>query len=107
MSDKPMATKRKPKPIKVGDRVKVSLLGEVRHITKNGRYFVYLETAYAEVGCQRDELRPRACCICKKRVDADENYCHGCHHIVCLKCVRLYGHERGGQHEIPIRRGKR
>ena len=38
------------------------------------------------------------CWSCNKPVSHDDNYCYGCHHLVCYPCTQLYGHAGNGAH---------
>jgi hypothetical protein len=47
------------------------------------------------------------CSCCGKKADSREDFCYGCQHIVCLRCVRRYGHEGHGMHLVPSNKRKR
>lgn len=39
------------------------------------------------------------CWSCGAKVERQPNYCHGCHHVVCLACIEKYDHiGYGGKH---------
>ena len=39
------------------------------------------------------------CWSCGAKVERQPNYCHGCHHVVCLACSEKYDHiGYGGKH---------
>jgi len=38
------------------------------------------------------------CFSCGKKADPVEDRCYGCHRIVCVPCVKKYGHMMNGEH---------
>ena len=50
-----------------------------------------------------DDIKVKCAC-CKRKVPKADNFCFGCHHVVCVRCCMKHGHTHPDGHWVPKNR---